>query len=610
MKKLLIVVSILFFIKNNTAQGPSYNEEFRVNNSIDGIQSHESISALSNGGFVISWSNYPFGSDWDVFAQIFDENADKIGEQFQVNTFSEGSQQNGEICSLPNGGFLICWHDEIQDSSDYGIFAQIFDSQGSKIGEEFQVNTFSDGRQFIPSVDVFNENKIVISWQSKYQDGSGFGIFSQIFDSNGLKLGEEFQVNTFTNDDQTGPSVAGLKNGGFVISWTSRGQDGSRSGIYAQMYDSSGFKIGEEFQVNSHTYDDQMGAFVCSLKQGGFVICWSSFEQDGSDKGVYAQIYNEVGAKVGEEFRVNNYTHNLQTAAGISSLNNGGFIITWESRGQDGYVSSGFAQIFDSEGIRMGNEFRLSGTVSNFQSPGTIAEIIDGKLVVTWDRIVNENLKAVFGKYFLAAPIDHNLIPYELLQPESSSNVDHANPKFSWNHASNVHINFPWELTYDLYIDTDIGFSNPIIQSGIQDSTFQIDSLANGQTYYWKVLAKNYYGDSLWSSTVNDFTIDTAAVVGVNIIDPEIPEKFNLFQNYPNPFNPTTKINFQLPNAGVVNIVVYDILGRKVQTLMNEYRSEGKYTLEFDASKLASGMYIYSLQVNGFVMNRKMMLLK
>jgi len=565
MKKLLIVVSILFFIKNNTAQGPSYNEEFRVNNSIDGIQSHESISALSNGGFVISWSNYPFGSDWDVFAQIFDENADKIGEQFQVNTFSEGSQQNGEICSLPNGGFLICWHDEIQDSSDYGIFAQIFDSQGSKIGEEFQVNTFSDGRQFIPSVDVFNENKIVISWQSKYQDGSGFGIFSQIFDSNGLKLGEEFQVNTFTNDDQTGPSVAGLKNGGFVISWTSRGQDGSRSGIYAQMYDSSGFKIGEEFQVNSHTYDDQMGAFVCSLKQGGFVICWSSFEQDGSDKGVYAQIYNEVGAKVGEEFRVNNYTHNLQTAAGISSLNNGGFIITWESRGQDGYVSSGFAQIFDSEGIRMGNEFRLSGTVSNFQSPGTIAEIIDGKLVVTWDRIVNENLKAVFGKYFLAAPIDHNLIPYELLQPESSSNVDHANPKFSWNHASNVHINFPWELTYDLYIDTDIGFSNPIIQSGIQDSTFQIDSLANGQTYYWKVLAKNYYGDSLWSSTVNDFTIDTAAVVGVNIIDPEIPEKFNLFQNYPNPFNPTTKINFQLPNAGVVNIVVYDILGRKVQ---------------------------------------------
>ncbi len=104
------------------------------------------------------------------------------------------------------------------------------------------------------------------------------------------------------------------------------------------------------------------------------------------------------------------------------------------------------------------------------------------------------------------------------------------------------------------------------------------------------------------------FTSDGSFVTSVK--DDVVVSDYYISQNYPNPFNPTTKINFQLPNAGVVNIVVYDILGRKVQTLMNEYRNKGKYTLEFDASKLASGMYIYSLHVNGFVINRKMMLLK
>ena len=80
--------------------------------------------------------------------------------------------------------------------------------------------------------------------------------------------------------------------------------------------------------------------------------------------------------------------------------------------------------------------------------------------------------------------------------------------------------------------------------------------------------------------------------------------------NYPNPFNPSTIISYELPKAGIVNIKVYDLLGREVATLVNEFKSEGKYTVEFNGSKLPSGVYVYRLQANGYTAVKKMQLIK
>ena len=88
------------------------------------------------------------------------------------------------------------------------------------------------------------------------------------------------------------------------------------------------------------------------------------------------------------------------------------------------------------------------------------------------------------------------------------------------------------------------------------------------------------------------------------------PEKFNLSQNYPNPFNPSTKIKFDLPQAGNVNLRVFDVLGREVSVLVNESLKPGKYEVDFDASALPSGVYFYNLIAGGHVETRKMILLK
>ncbi|MCC7159583.1 MAG: T9SS type A sorting domain-containing protein, partial [Ignavibacteria bacterium] len=99
-------------------------------------------------------------------------------------------------------------------------------------------------------------------------------------------------------------------------------------------------------------------------------------------------------------------------------------------------------------------------------------------------------------------------------------------------------------------------------------------------------------------------------VVGINNPISQIPNTYKLEQNYPNPFNPTTNIKFGLPNAGNVKLVVFDILGREVTTLVNEYKIAGIYTVDFDASMYSSGVYFYRIESGDFSQTKKMLLIK
>lgn len=90
----------------------------------------------------------------------------------------------------------------------------------------------------------------------------------------------------------------------------------------------------------------------------------------------------------------------------------------------------------------------------------------------------------------------------------------------------------------------------------------------------------------------------------------EIPAGYSLEQNYPNPFNPKTKFSFDIPKSGNVSLKVYDLSGKVIETMMEGYRFAGKYTAEFDGGKLASGVYFYSLEAEGFRQTKKMILAK
>jgi hypothetical protein len=106
------------------------------------------------------------------------------------------------------------------------------------------------------------------------------------------------------------------------------------------------------------------------------------------------------------------------------------------------------------------------------------------------------------------------------------------------------------------------------------------------------------------------YHFSTEIVVPTSSVEPAIVNDFSLEQNYPNPFNPSTKINYTLAERSNVTIKVYDVLGNEIATLINTTQEAGAYDVNFDASQLSSGLYIYTLSAGNFTSSKKMMLLK
>ena len=122
-------------------------------------------------------------------------------------------------------------------SDGYGIFAQRYNASGNTVGSEFQVNTNTSNSQEFSTGVGLSDGGFLIAWTSNLQDGSGYGVFGQRFDQSGSNVGNEFQINTYTTNDQDRISLAQLANGNVIATWDSNGQDGSGDGVFAQILD-------------------------------------------------------------------------------------------------------------------------------------------------------------------------------------------------------------------------------------------------------------------------------------------------------------------------------------------------------------------------------------
>ena len=136
------------------------------------------------------------------------------------------------------------------------------------------------------------------------------------------------------------------------------------------------------------------------------------------------------------------------------------------------------------------------------------------------------------------------------------------------------------------------------------------DGLVKGIGLYRRQ-SEGWVGIGLKGAVINGVLYGDTTTVGVNeLLYHYQPEDFQLYQNYPNPFNPATTITYQLPKDGMVTLKVYDMLGTEVANLVNEKKIAGKYEVKFNASNLASGVYIYWFNINEYVSVKKMVLLR
>ena len=375
-------------------------DEFQVNTTTANAQDlnagSRTVAGLADGGFVVVWSSFQDGSGIDVFGQRFNPDGTKVlkidGEtpdEFQVNTTTANSQEAQNVVALGDGGFVVVWNSE---GSSGGIFGQRFDASGNKVDDEFQVNTTisvatATHNSSAPRLAALNDGGFVVTWSDlSGADGSGVGIFGQRFNPDGTKVlkadgtPNEFQVNTFTADDQDGSTVAALTDG-FVVAWFSKDPliNDNDGGIAVQFFDGDGNKVGGEFLVNTSTAGIQAHASVATLEDGDIIVTWSSFGgQDGSGNGVFGQRINVAGTTVGDEFQINTFTDGTQEHPSVTALPDGGFLVAWESVGQDGSGRGVYAQRFDSNGNKTALPTLTGDPGDNVINAGSGDQVVDG----------------------------------------------------------------------------------------------------------------------------------------------------------------------------------------------------------------------------------------
>jgi hypothetical protein len=352
--------------------GLPLGSEFIVNTYTLGSQNTPAISADALGNFVVAWESGSFygpgpdGSAMGAFVRSFSHTGVPLSGELRANTFTVGLQRAPAVARAPNGGFVVVWQSGTyygagQDGSAIGIFGQRFDSSASPVGPEFQINTYTTGKQSRPAVATDASGNFVVAWQSTAypgpgQDGDESGIFARRFDSAGLPLTPEFQVNTYTTGYQSQPAVAMEAGGSFVVVWESGsyygGQDGSSLGVFGQRFDSSGAPAGPEFRVNTETLQNQENASVSVGQAGTFTVVWSSGGYYSQD--VVGQHFAATGTPLGSEFRVNTYTTDAQGVPAVAATPVGDFVVTWASSGypsQDGSGAGVFGQRFQTTAV-------------------------------------------------------------------------------------------------------------------------------------------------------------------------------------------------------------------------------------------------------------------
>lgn len=375
--------------------------ELQINTYTLSSQENPDVGSDPDGNIVVTWNSFfQDGDSLGVFARQLTSEGLPLGNDFQVNTFTSGVQHQPKLAVCNDGKFVIVWQSnpyggtDPQDGDDAGVFAQRFANDAARLGSEFQVNQYTTGNQGFPAVAKTGATGFVVTWHSTNklgepatgtQDGFSAGVFARLYSSNGAPISDEFQVNTYTAAAQNYPEVASAPAGNFLIVWRSNGQEGS-FGLFGQRFASNGSPQGTEFQVNTYTVGIQERPSAAFAPNGTALVAWQSAEQDGQNRGVFAQFYASDGSPQGAEFQVNTFTLSYQGFADVASTEKNEFIVTWQSFGQgNGDSFDIFARRYASDGTPLTSEFQVNSYITGSQSDPVVATGPDDFSIIVWE---------------------------------------------------------------------------------------------------------------------------------------------------------------------------------------------------------------------------------
>lgn len=365
----------------------------------------------------------------------------------------------------------------------------------------------------------------------------------------------------------------------------------------AEIYYKRSIDGGTNWGVDTRLTNNTAFSGYPSIAVSGSIVKIVWYENRDGNGEIYFKRSSDGGITWGEDTRLtNNSAYSLNPTIAISGSN---IHVVWIDE-RDGNYEVYYKHSTDG-GINWGTDTRLSnnGAISVSTSiavSGLLAHTVwrdnrDGNYEIYYKRSTNGGLN------------------WEMETRLTNNNANSYEPSVA---VSGSFVHLVWEETrdgnYEIYykLSTDGG-----INWGA-DTRLTNDTELSGNP---SIAVSGSIVHVAWEDNRNSnreiyYKRNPTGNVGVQIISTEIPTEYSLGQNYPNPFNPITTIKFDVVRFGDVKIVVCDVMGREVQTLVNESLKPGTYEVSFDGYALNSGVYFYKLITSGFTETKKMLLLK
>jgi len=331
----------------------------------------------------------------------------RVGSEFQVNTYTTLAQTSQSVAMDQNGNFIIVWSSNGQDGDSGGIYAQRYDKDGNPQGSEFRVHVTTTGTQINADIAVDASGNFIIVWQDERGGITNDDIYARRFNSDGTPIDvTEFIVNTHTTGTQENPKVAMDADGDFIVVWNGVGSiDGA--GVFAALFDeNANIQLGGQIQVNTTTTFTQKEPDVAMDTNGNFTVVWDGNGIGGDLTGIFRRRYNSSGTALDvNEVALNVTTTDIQESPSIGMNDNGDVIIAWESEAQDGDDDGIFARRYNNAGVVLdGAEFQVNTYTTSYQLHASAAIDEDGDFVIIWRAGDDQDGSGdgIFGQAYLA----------------------------------------------------------------------------------------------------------------------------------------------------------------------------------------------------------------
>ncbi|MFO0867367.1 MAG: calcium-binding protein [Pirellulales bacterium] len=392
-------------------------EDLAAHLELAGDQLAASVAAaFDDGQFVVAWQGPGVVEEGEeasqeIFARRYDVMGAASGTEFQVNREPVTGQGQGQAPAskkdqvLPdvamdnNGDAVFVWQVEGISGSGSDVYGRRMDAAGNLLdAEDFRVNTTISKPQRLPSVAMDASGNYLVAWQSQHQDGFSWGIYGRSYLANGDTVENEFAINELVAGPQTSPGVTANAAGQALVAWL--GNDTTHQPtVFGHLYQlpnaEPDFSVDTELVLAHYRGIEEVPPAAAMNARRESVVAWTSYAEDGSGLGVFAQMLDDHGQSVGDRMAVNTYTVGNQSAPAVARSPAGSFVIVWETEGLDGDGYGIYGQRYLADGTLVDDNFQINTTTARDQTNPRVAMAADGSFFVTWESVSNDSTNSL-----------------------------------------------------------------------------------------------------------------------------------------------------------------------------------------------------------------------